>query len=85
MLWKILVSRAGFDPGLLESILRDHETAEALMLVGHEPTMSATLGNTIGGARIEFKKGAIACVDVTGTHPPSGILLWAAPPALLGG
>lgn len=73
----------GFSPGDLAAILQEHADADALMLVGHEPTMSATLGRVIGGARVDFKKGAIACVEVTDPKLPSGMLLWMVPPKLL--
>lgn len=74
---------SGFSAGGLESILREHAGAEALMLVGHEPAMSASLGRVLGGASLDFKKGAIACVEMTDSEPPSGTLLWMAPPKLL--
>ena len=73
----------GFDVDGLSEILQRHAGAEAIVLVGHEPDMSATVGHAIGGARLEFKKAAIACVDFR--DPPSayGELLWMAPPKVL--
>jgi len=73
----------GFNPRALKEILKAHADANALMLVGHEPAMSATVGYVLGGANLEFKKGAIACVDVSDSQTPSGTLIWMVPPKLL--
>jgi phosphohistidine phosphatase SixA len=73
----------GFNPRALRDILRDHAGARAVMLVGHEPAMSATIGRVIGDADIDFKKGAIACVEINDPDSPSGTLQWMAPPKLL--
>jgi phosphohistidine phosphatase len=72
-----------FNAGALKSILHERAGTNALMLVGHEPTMSATIGRVLGGGSVEFKKGAIACVEITETQLPSGTLLWMVPPKLL--
>ncbi len=71
-----------FDLGRLRSVIENHPAADALMLVGHEPSMSRTLGLIVGGARIDLKKGALACADV---DPLSlrGQLLALVPPKLL--
>jgi phosphohistidine phosphatase len=73
----------GFDQRKLLDILRDLGVVEHLMLVGHEPTMSFTVGRIIGNARLDFKKGAIACVDLPDATSTSGTLLWLSPPKLL--
>lgn len=72
----------GFDSRTLEDILREQNAIEHLMLVGHEPTMSQTVGRVIGDARIEFKKGAIACVNLPDAGSATGTLLWLVPPKL---
>ena len=72
-----------FGPERLREILRDHRDVAALMLVGHEPGMSAAIGHAIGGARIDFKKGAIACVEISDVGSLRGELLWTAPPKVL--
>src|SRR5580704_12068610 len=74
-----------FGPDRLREILREHSDADALMLVGHEPSMSETVGRAVGGARIDFKKGAIACVEIVDLGSLRGELLWMAPPKLLAG
>lgn len=70
-----------FDLGRLRNVIEQHRAAEALMLVGHEPSMSRTLGD-ITGARVELKKGALACVDV-GPASLRGELIWLVPPKIL--
>ncbi|HTZ53780.1 MAG TPA: phosphohistidine phosphatase SixA [Candidatus Acidoferrum sp.] len=73
----------GFSAARLAEILRECENASALMLVGHEPSMSGTVGELIGGGEVDFKKGALACVEVTRESPLRGVLLWLASPKLL--
>lgn len=46
------------------AILRERPRASALMLVGHEPNFSATIGTLTGGAQLALKKGGLACVDL---------------------
>lgn len=73
----------GFSAALLAAILRDHAGVQRIMLVGHEPSMSMTVGELIGGGDVDFKKGALACVELTGGSPLRGQLLWLAAPKLL--
>lgn len=70
-----------FDSARLRNVIEKHRKAEALMLVGHEPSMSRTIGQ-IGGGRVELKKGALACMEV---DPQSlrGELLSLVPPKIL--
>jgi phosphohistidine phosphatase len=72
----------GFDLDRLAAILRAHGDA-ALMLVGHEPSMSATIGRLIGGGAIDFKKGSLARVDLSDASSSAGKLIWLAPPKVL--
>ena len=67
----------------LAGILRDHADSESVMLVGHEPGMSETISALIGGGRIVFKKGGLACVKLTEATSLKGSLLWLVPPRLL--
>jgi phosphohistidine phosphatase len=73
----------GFSAAQFEAILRDYTKAQQVMLVGHEPSMSLTVGELIGGGDVDFKKGALACVEVTRESPLRGRLLWLASPKLL--
>jgi phosphohistidine phosphatase SixA len=72
-----------FDTTRLADIVQAHNAADALMLVGHEPGMSETIGLVVGRARVVLKKGALALVDLTDPTLPSGDLLWLVPPKIL--
>lgn len=72
-----------FDPSRLAGVLKEYRSANAVMLVGHEPSMSETIGHLIGGARIDLKKGALACVDVPDPSSLEGELVWLVPPKVL--
>jgi phosphohistidine phosphatase len=71
-----------FDSRRLAKILADHSTASELMLVGHEPGFSMTIGELIGGGRVECKKGGVACVKLDAPFL-RGELVWLAPPKIL--
>jgi phosphohistidine phosphatase len=53
---------SGFDAAKLEEIVRDNDGAPSLLLVGHEPDFSEVVCD-LTGARINLKKGGIACVE----------------------
>jgi phosphohistidine phosphatase len=74
----------GFDVRRLEQLLAAHGGAEAVMVVGHEPDFSATVGELIGGGEIVMKKGGLARVDVTAPVAGGGELVWLLTPPLLG-
>ena len=71
-----------FDRARLTAILRDREASSGIMVVGHEPSMSETIGDLVGGAAIEFKKGGLACVEVDAPDS-DGVLLWLVSPKVL--
>lgn len=72
-----------FDVQRLGEIVRAHAGADSIMLVGHEPNMSETIGEIAGGARIDLKKGGVACVELSDAADLSGTLLWLIPPKVL--
>jgi phosphohistidine phosphatase len=72
-----------FDPSRLAGVLKEYRGASAVMLVGHEPGMSETIGHLVGGARIGLRKGALACVDVPDPSSSEGKLVWLIPPKVL--
>lgn len=71
-----------FDLKRLTRILEKHAGAHAVMLVGHDPSMSRTIGQLIGGARVELKKGSLACVRVEASSV-KGELVFLLPPKVL--
>jgi phosphohistidine phosphatase len=73
----------GFGPTHLAAILGEHKRAQGIMLVGHEPDFSETIGQVTGGGRLVMKKGALAYVELGNTVPPRGRLVWLLPPKLL--
>lgn len=73
----------GFNLERLNEIVARYPTAQALLLVGHEPALSVTITALIGGGRIVIKKGSLARVEVTSFDPLSGELLWLLQPKTL--
>jgi phosphohistidine phosphatase len=73
----------GFDPRRLKALLTAHRDASALMLVGHEPDFSETIGHLIGGGRLDLKKGALALVELEDRASLTGRLVWLIPPKVL--
>ena len=72
----------GFGRKQLGAILADHPDAESLMVVGHEPEFSATIGELTGG-RVACKKGSLARVDVADRESLRGELIWLLQPKVL--
>ncbi len=75
----------GFDAKALRGIVAGQGAPKALMLVGHEPELSAVIGALIGGGRVVCKKGGLARVDVSGPDLKTAELVWLLPPSQLGG
>lgn len=73
----------GFNLERLSEIVARYPTAQALLMVGHEPTFSSTITALIGGGRITLKKGALARIEITSFDPLSGDLLWLLQPKTL--
>jgi phosphohistidine phosphatase len=77
---------------LLEPGFGMHEIAEIigarpersrLLLVGHEPDFSRTIGRLVGSAKVVCRKGSLLRVDLHSIDPPAGELSWSIPPKLL--
>jgi phosphohistidine phosphatase len=70
---------------LFQALLRKHQTAESIIVVGHNPSIEQFLSRMIGtqgrAAAIDFKKGAVAKVDVKRLE---GTLQWLITPKLVG-
>jgi len=60
-----------------QGMLAHYRKSEALMVVGHNPSftefLSKTISESTGAAQIEFKKGAVAKVEMSGK---AGTLHW---------
>jgi phosphohistidine phosphatase len=72
----------GFAREKLAGILSDHPDAETLLLVGHEPDFSQTIGALTGG-QVAMKKAGVALVEVPDRTLLEGTLLWLMPPKVL--
>lgn len=73
----------GFGLPALHAILQETRESSSLLLVGHEPDFSTTIGALIGGGRVVCKKGSLARVDLYSLNPPRGSLVWLLPPKVL--
>lgn len=73
----------GFNVDRLAELLSAHPDAESIMLVGHEPSMSTTIGRAIGNANVELKKAALAGIDLSDRASPRGTLVCLIPPKVL--
>jgi phosphohistidine phosphatase len=73
----------GFGLALLHAILVEHGDASAVMLVGHEPSMSRLVAELAGGAAVAFKPGTVACIDLPRPNSVQGTLIWFAPAKVL--
>ena len=62
----------------LQQMWKEHGQPANLMVVGHEPDFSALVGDFIGGAEVEMKKGAIACLDCQAFVRGGAVLRWLA-------
>lgn len=72
-------------PAVLEALLKYSKRYRRIVLVGHEPGMGE-LATKLLQARgeIEFKKGAVCCIELDGAMPTGpGILRWHLPPRAL--
>lgn len=59
---------------------------ERIAIVGHNPDVSRCTSHLVGGAAVDFKKGAVACIEFMGSVQPGlGRLDWFVYPRLLRG
>lgn len=73
----------GFGMHALGKLLNAHPGADALMLVGHEPDLSQTIRELVGG-KIVLKKGGMAYVRVACPPLKKAELVWLVQPSLWG-
>src|SRR4029450_4092973 len=69
----------GFGPAELEELIRKN-SAESLMIVGHEPDFTKTI-SALTGASLKLSKAGVALVDVD-LSSRKGRLLWVFPPKI---
>lgn len=68
------------------AVLDEYPGDATVAVVGHEPWVSELLARLLGtrhDARLEFKKGGAALVDVPGRLAGGGSLVWYLPPKVL--
>lgn len=80
------LSPYGKRPDVYRSI-QAYKAEEALMLVGHQPSLGEIAGEIVWGSAdcyIEFKKGGACAIDLETLAPqPKGTLLWLLTPSIL--
>jgi len=64
----------GFDFERLAAIVKDNPKAEGLLFVSHEPELANLVGRLTGGARLDFRKGALAEVRIIDPETLDGVL-----------
>jgi phosphohistidine phosphatase len=71
----------------LLSALAAYEGEKEILLVGHEPLLSSTVGFLLsprGGAEVRFKKGGLCCLEIDGVPAKKrAVLRWALTPKQL--
>lgn len=70
-------------PRALAATLNERPGHERVLLVGHEPSFSATISDLIGGGALVCKKGGLARVDLYPGPELRGELVWLLPPRAL--
>lgn len=72
---------------VLEEIQRTDANVRAIMLVGHEPAWSTTVGHLLGSANVSLSPGTCVRIDTQTDWSKiefgDGVLRWMIPPALL--
>ncbi len=73
---------------VLRVIQSQDDGADRILLVGHEPTWSDSIGRLIGGGRVKMSTGTMACIDFDlpgWQHVDfgAGVLRWLVPPKSL--
>lgn len=78
----------GSQPRAIWEEIRTHKDEPEILLSGHEPLLSSVTSYLLGcpNLQIDFKKGALACVEIDRfTAEPHGALRWMLTPKLAGG
>ena len=75
--------RPGMGVSDVADIVAERPGLDELMLCGHQPDLSLLVGDLVGGAFVEFKKGALADLDVSSMRPAGASLSALYPPRAL--
>lgn len=74
-------------PGLavdaLLDVVLEHPEADAILICGHQPDLSNVTNDLLGGGWVEFKKGALALIELDEPRVRGGVLLALYPPVAL--
>lgn len=72
-------------PALLEAVSKYAKRYRRIALVGHEPGMGEIAAKFLQARGVvEFKKGAVCCIELDGAMPSGpGVLRWLLPPRAL--
>lgn len=74
--------RPGASYEQFQELLRRYSRKDAIMVVGHNPTMTEFLNKLIGATTsVELKKGAVARVEKEGRR--AAVLKWCIPPKVI--
>jgi phosphohistidine phosphatase len=80
---RVLPALATGDPHELRHAMATFDDDDTLVLVGHESWISQLTARLLGarsGRGFRFRKGGVACIEVTRGAPYRGRLLWFLPP-----
>ena len=72
-------------PAVLEAIAKASKKARQIALVGHQPSLGELAVRLLRArGALEFKKGAVCCIELDGAMPTGpGTLRWLLPPRVL--
>jgi phosphohistidine phosphatase len=79
------LSPGGRLPAVLEAVTKFAKRYRRIALVGHEPNMGEIAAKLLQSRGVvEFKKGAVCCIELDGAMPTGpGALRWLLPPRAL--
>lgn len=72
----------GFGMAVVLQLIEGVKPDDEVMFVGHEPTLSLTIGEIAGG-RVQMKKGGLVRIDTLSIQPLRGELIWLIPPKVV--
>lgn len=73
----------GFRMSVLQTLTQGMSPSARALFVGHEPDLSMTASQLVGGAQIDLKKGGLIYIETIRPQPRDGVLRWLLSPRLL--